>query len=132
MMPSSYYLYTAFYRYFRIANVKQISVYFINTNLTSKNGSLFKRILLLLLLALTSPSVSRRVVVVYVVTHRLGGGFAVCVVICRLRHCPLSASRCVIMSPHCLHCGASLLSASSPVVWVVVSSCASLSVVCVA
>jgi hypothetical protein len=30
MMPSSYYLYTAFYRYFRIPYVKQIFVYFMN------------------------------------------------------------------------------------------------------
>jgi hypothetical protein len=127
MMPSSYYLYTAFYCYFRIANVKQILVYFININLTS-NGSLFKRILLLILLTLTSLSVLQRIVLDCVVARCLGGSVAICIVIHCLRCCPLSALRWVVMSPCCLRCGASSLSALLAIVWVVALSCASLSV----
>jgi hypothetical protein len=130
MMPSSYYLYTAFYRYFWIANVKQIFVYFMYINLTS-NGSLFKQILLLLLLTLISLSPLRCIVVVCVVAHCLGGGVAVCIVVRHLCLCLSSALRCVVVSP-CSPChGASLLSALLPVIWVASSSCALSSIMCV-
>ncbi len=99
-------------------------------NLTS-NESLFKRILLLLLLTLTLLFASWRVVVVCVVAHHLGGSIAVCVVVRFLHRCLPSALRCIVMSPHLLRRGTLSLSASSPVVWVAASSCASLSIMCV-
>ncbi len=104
MMPSSYYLSTAFYHYFQIAYVKQILVYFMNINLTS-NGSLFKQILLLLLLMLTLLSVLRRIVVICVVARDLGGIVAICIVVHPLRCCLLSALRYIFVSPCCLHRG---------------------------
>jgi hypothetical protein len=130
MMPSSYYLYTVFYRYFWIANFIQILVYFISINLTS-NGSLFKWVLPLLLLTLTSLSALQRVVVVCVIAHHLGGCVAVCIVVHHLRCCPSSASCQVVVSPCCLHCGTSSLFALLPVVLVAPLSCASSSVVCI-
>jgi hypothetical protein len=130
MIPSSYYLYTAFYCYFWIANVKQILVYFVKRSLIS-NGSLFKWILLLLLLTLTLLSALRHVVVVSIVARCLGGGVTICIVVRGLRCCPSSALHCIVVSPCHLWRGMSLLSALSAFVQEGALSCALSSVVCI-